>query len=87
MKKRILTGWTFRRLVYLLLGVFVICESGAMHQWIGILPGLYLASMGIFAFGCASGNCFGNTCDARVSNKKERIKEVNENDSNTNTFL
>ena len=62
MKNRILTNWTFVRVLYLLMGLFVISQSAMSHQWIGILPGAYFALMGLFAFGCASGNCFGGSC-------------------------
>ncbi|MBK7469089.1 MAG: hypothetical protein IPJ43_21185 [Saprospiraceae bacterium] len=28
-----------------------------LHQWVGALLGAYFASIGLFAFGCAAGNC------------------------------
>jgi hypothetical protein len=65
MKTRILTGWTFMRTVYLLLGVFVVVQSVQQQQWLGILLGGYFASMGLFAFGCAAGNCAGGRCAHR----------------------
>ena len=39
----------------------------------GTFLGIYFASMGLFAFGCASGNCFGGNCEPlpmKKSNKK-----------------
>ena len=62
MKKRILTGWTFSRAFYALMGIFIIIQSVMQREWIGILPGGYFAAMGIFSFGCAAGNCFGGSC-------------------------
>jgi hypothetical protein len=62
MKKRILANWTFVRILYLLMGLFVIVQSAISRQWLGILFGGYFASMGLFAFGCAAGNCFGGSC-------------------------
>ena len=62
MKKRILTGWTFSRALYALMGIFIIIQSVMQREWIGILPGVYFAAMGIFSFGCAAGNCFGGSC-------------------------
>jgi len=49
MKDRILTNWTFIRVLYLLMGLFVIGQSAMSRQWIGILFGGYIASMGLFA--------------------------------------
>ena len=58
MKTRILTDWTFIRALYLLMGGYIIFQSAIHQQWLGVALGGYFASMGLFAFGCASGNCF-----------------------------
>ncbi|MDZ4758548.1 MAG: hypothetical protein SGJ10_10510 [Bacteroidota bacterium] len=78
MKERILKGWTFTRVLYVVLGSAVIINSIINHQWFGVLLGGYFASMGIFAFGCAAGNCFGGNCNAepRQTNKTE-MQDVN----------
>lgn len=57
MKQRILTGWTFTRGLYLAIGIIVVAQSITDNQWIGVIFGAYFASMGLFAFGCAGGNC------------------------------
>lgn len=57
MKDRILRGWTPVRWLYLILGVFTIIHSALVQEWLGILFGSYFASMGLFAFGCAAGQC------------------------------
>lgn len=57
MKERILSGWTLTRVLYLVMGTYIIVQSVLEQQWIGILLGGYFASMGLFAFGCAAGNC------------------------------
>lgn len=62
MKERILTGLTFTRGFYLVMGVLIIIQSIMQQQWFGVLIGGYFASMGLFAFGCAAGNCFGRNC-------------------------
>lgn len=62
MKERILTQWTLPRALFLIMGIMVIVQSAMSHQWFGILFGAYFASMGLFAFGCASGGCFGGNC-------------------------
>ena len=62
MKERILSKWTLSRVLYLLLGIMILVQSAMSQQWIGVAFGGYFASMGLFAFGCASGNCFGGNC-------------------------
>jgi len=76
-KQRILTGWTFTRVLYLGLGAAVIINSATSQQWFGVLFGAYFASMGIFAFGCAAGNCFGRSCNSRpVQHQKTEVQEI-----------
>jgi hypothetical protein len=58
MKARIFSNWTFTRALYLLIGGAVIIQSVMSQQWFGLALGGYLAAMGLFSFGCASGNCF-----------------------------
>ena len=58
LKQRVLTGWTFLRFLYLGLGSAFIINSIMTEQWFGAAFGAYFAWMGIFAFGCASGNCY-----------------------------
>lgn len=57
MKERVLTNWTFARALYLVMGLIVIVQSLMSQQWLGVLFGGYFAVMGLFAFGCAAGNC------------------------------
>ncbi|MDR0791880.1 MAG: hypothetical protein LBE82_01130 [Chitinophagaceae bacterium] len=73
MKKRIFTGWNFRRIIYAALGILLIVQSIWQAEWWGVLFGGYFAAMGIFAFGCAAGNCLGNACN--TSNTANRIEE------------
>lgn len=77
MKQRILNGWTFSRAAYLVLGMVVIIQSAVSNQWLGVLFGGYFAAMGIFAFGCAAGNCYGGSCDVEIKeNKNQKVKEI-----------
>lgn len=55
--QRILTGWTYVRAVYTLLGGIILIQSALDVQWIGVLFGIYFFSMGVFGFGCAAGHC------------------------------
>ena len=57
-----LTGWTYTRVIYLLMGMLISVQSGLDKQWVGVAFGMYFAAMGLFAFGCAAGNCAGGSC-------------------------
>lgn len=71
MKQRLTTGWTLRRLIYLVMGAFLIAFSISEQQWFGIAFGAYFAAMGLFAFGCAGGNCYSGNCSTDIKQKKE----------------
>lgn len=69
MKERILNNWTFMRALYLLIGTAIIVQSIMSQEWFGVAFGGYFASMGLFAFGCAAGNCFGGNCSIEQEQK------------------
>lgn len=72
MKERILTGWTFQRALFILMGAFIIIQAVQSNEWMGILLGGYFASMGIFGFGCAAGACnYGSPVDKKTNEKIE----------------
>lgn len=75
MKQRILTNWTFTRALFLVVGITVIVQSVLSQQWFGAIFGGYFAAMGLFAFGCASGNCFGGNCSVEPK-QKSNIQDV-----------
>jgi len=58
MMNRILTGWTITRVFYLLIGSVIFVQAILQKEWLGIAFGGYFASMGLFGFGCAGGNCY-----------------------------
>jgi hypothetical protein len=53
------------------MGTMVIVQSVMSHQWFAVLFGAYFASMGLFAFGCASGSCFGGSCTTESKVKSD----------------
>mgnify|MGYP006199732945 CR=1 FL=1 len=61
------------RALYLLMGIAVIIQSVKSQQWFGILIGAYFASMGLFAFGCAAGNCYGGNCSIQPEQKLNTV--------------
>lgn len=76
MKNRILKDWTFKRVVYLTVGITTIVMAFQYREWLFGLVGVYFATMGIFAFGCASGNCYTGYYDDRGSNARRRTAET-----------
>lgn len=74
--QRITTGWTLMRVIYVAMGVFLIGSSYEIQQWLGVIFGLYFASMGVFVFGCASGACYPNSTQ-NSSNLKEDVQLEN----------
>ena len=69
MKERILNNWTFMRALYLLIGIAIVVQSIMSQEWFGVAFGGYFASMGLFAFGCAAGNCYGGNCSIEQGQK------------------
>lgn len=51
------TGWSFRRIIYLGMGILILIQAIGLAQWFGVLLGIYFALMGLLGFGCAGGNC------------------------------
>ncbi len=77
MKQRMLTGWNFIRILYLLAGIMILIQSVANRQWMGVVLGVYFAAMGLFAVGCAGGACFGGSCYHQAETKnKTNIAEA-----------
>lgn len=71
MKERLLTGWTFVRVIYVALGAMVIMQGLESGQWLGVAFGGYFAAMGLFGFGCAGGNCYGGNCTTTPEQKSD----------------
>ena len=74
MKTRLFTGWTITRALYLFIGIIFIIQSIINSEWFGILIGAYFAAMGLFAFGCAAGNCFVPNVKQKSAAELEEIK-------------
>lgn len=57
MIRRITSGWTVMRALYLVIGLVIAIQSALLYEWFGLAIGLYFAAMGLFAIGCAGGSC------------------------------
>jgi hypothetical protein len=58
------------------MGTYIIVQSVLEQQWIGILLGGYFAAMGLFAFGCAAGNCGVSYSEGRKNQGASDFEEV-----------
>jgi len=76
LKIRILTGWTFTRALYFILGTAVIVQAIVERQYIGLVFGAYFASMGLFGFGCAGGSCSTNYSKSSDLENNSVIEDV-----------
>ncbi|MES1218585.1 MAG: hypothetical protein ABUT20_23985 [Bacteroidota bacterium] len=74
MRARLFTGWTFQRILFLVIGGFILTQSIIDRQWFGMIFGIYFASMGLFALGCAAGNCYG--ASSGFDNTKKAITSI-----------
>lgn len=72
-----ITGWTFIRFMYLIIGSFIVVQSIMDQQWLGMFIGTYFGAMGLFGLGCASGNCFSSIANsANSEDKNNLIKDI-----------
>ena len=78
-RDRLLTGWNFTRIAYTAVGLYIVFQAFADKQWSFLPLGLYFASMGVFAFGCAGGNCYvpksGTTTAGEVAVSFEEVEK------------
>ena len=72
MKERIITGWTFQRWLYLVLGCIIMAQAVVEQQWLIILPAGYFAAMAVFNFGCAAGGCYGGACNTTRDRESDK---------------
>ncbi|HRP53427.1 MAG TPA: hypothetical protein PLI97_07955 [Fluviicola sp.] len=65
MKQRLFYNWNAIRVLYVVIGVSLSIQSFRSSEWMGVIFGLYFSAMGIFALGCAAGNCSINLSNSK----------------------
>lgn len=55
--QRLIEGWSLVRVLYTLLGAYIVADAMMSTNWFVLLPGVYFLAMGLLGFGCAGGNC------------------------------
>jgi len=76
MKERLLTGWNFQRILFLVFGALILFPAIKNFDWISLVFGGYFFSMGLFAFGCAAGKCYNPRSEKITDEKLNGIKEI-----------
>lgn len=77
MKNRLTTGWNFIRIVFTALGLFMLIQSLMDNEYLSSFLGGYLAVMGLFGVGCASGSCYSSgNCSSRNKSEFNADKKV-----------
>lgn len=74
MKERLLTGWTFMRVLYLVMGITLVIQAIMAHQYAMSFLGVYFAAMSILGVGCMGGQCF--TPPVTKSTSKTDVHDV-----------
>ncbi len=74
MKERLLTGWTFMRVLYLIMGITLVIQAIMAHQYAMSFLGVYFAAMSILGIGCMGGQCF--TPPMTKNNTKSDVQDV-----------
>ena len=75
MKDRILKGWNYRRVMYLIFGAIAVVQAILTKQYFLVAFGAYFAAMGLLGFGCAGGHCA--YVPPKATNKKT-VENANE---------
>ena len=61
--QRILSGWNFKRFLFLGLGILYLTASIADHIWFGVVLSLAFIIQSILGIGCCGGNCYDGQCE------------------------
>ncbi len=55
--QRFFSPWNLSRFLFLFIGIAILIQAALDSLWIGIFFGSYFILKGLFAWGCAGGNC------------------------------
>lgn len=73
MKSILLQNWSFRRILFLGIGLIIGIDSIQKMEWMGVIFGAYFIVMGIFQIGCAARNCVVPTKHLAIKNEDEVV--------------
>ena len=76
MKERILSRWSFMRILWLVMGVGISIQAINEKNFLMLLPALYFVFGAVANIGCFAGNCATGFAPNENSQNKEAISEV-----------
>ena len=62
-KRRVLSGWNFRRFLFLAIGLLYLISSIGDRMWVGVVLSLIFVVQPLLGIGCLSGKCAGDNCE------------------------
>jgi fucose permease len=74
--QRFFLPWTVTRILFLFVGGSIFYPAAIEKLWVGIIFGLYFIGSGLFAWGCAGGNCQ-TPAPKQSSNQEIEFNEIN----------
>jgi hypothetical protein len=75
MKQRILSGWNFMRILWLMMGIGIVIQAITEKNFLMLLPGLYFVFASLANIGCFAGSC-ATGYTSNTGTKKEAITEI-----------
>jgi len=63
LKSQILTGWTWRRALFLVLGIVYFVSFAMDKMWLGTIFSSLILYQAILGKGCAGGHCATGNCE------------------------
>ena len=75
MKQRILSGWNFMRILWLMMGIGIVIQAITEKNFLMLLPGLYFVFASLANIGCFAGSC-ATSYTSNTGTKKEAITEI-----------
>lgn len=75
MKQRILSGWNFMRILWLMMGIGIVIQAITEKNFLMLLPGLYFVFASLANIGCFAGSC-ATGYKNNTGTKKEAITEI-----------
>lgn len=72
MKKRILSGWNFMRVIRLALGIFIVVQGIVTNEWTYVILGGLFALMPLLNIGC----CGASGCNVPVAKSPKPSTDI-----------
>ena len=75
MRQRILSGWNFMRIIWLMMGIGIVIQAVTEKNFLMLIPGSYFVFASLANIGCFAGSC-ATGFDTNNNNKKQAITDI-----------